>query len=59
MYPAAEPDALVDIVLICVVVPLDALQKGCRADQQQDVGKKMIVTDEASSRAACGHSPKT
>jgi len=32
IYPAVEPDALVDTVP--VVVPLDAVQKGCRADQQ-------------------------
>ena len=43
-YPAVEPDALVDIVFVGVVVPLDAVQKGCRADQQQDAGKRMIVT---------------
>ena len=45
IYPAAEPDALVDILPIDVVVPLDAVQKASSADQQRDVGKKMIVTD--------------
>ena len=45
IYPAAEPDALVIIVPIDVVVPLDAVQKGSSADQQRDAGKKMIVTD--------------
>ena len=34
IYPAAEPDALVDIVLVDVAVPLDAMQKGSSADQQ-------------------------
>jgi len=45
IYPAAEPDALVDIVPVDVVVPLDAVQKGSSADQQRDAAKKMIVTD--------------
>ena len=45
IYPAAEPDALVDIVPVDVVVPLDAVQKGNSADQQRDAGKKMIVAD--------------
>ena len=45
IYPAAEPDALVDIVPVDVVVPLDAVQKESSADQQRDAGKKMIVTD--------------
>ena len=43
-YPAVEPDALVDIVSVGVVVPLDAVQKGCRGDQQQDARKRTIVT---------------
>ena len=34
IYRAAEPDALVDIVPVDVVVPLDAVQKGSSADQQ-------------------------
>jgi len=45
IYSAAELDALVDIVPVDVVVPLDAVQKGSSADQQQDATKKMIVTD--------------
>ena len=45
IYPAAEPDALVVIVPVDVVVPLDAVQKESSADQQRDAGKKMIVTD--------------
>ena len=35
IYPAAEPDALVDIVLVGVVVPLDAVQNGSSADHQR------------------------
>jgi len=34
IYPATEPDALVDIVLV-VVVPLDAVQNGSSADHQR------------------------
>ena len=45
IYLAAEPDALVHIVLVAVVVPLDAVQKGSSADQQRDGGKKIIVTN--------------
>jgi len=45
IYQAAELDALVNIVPVDVVVPLDAVQKGSSADQQQDATKKMIVTD--------------
>ena len=45
IYQAAEPDALVDIVPVDVVVPLDAVQKGSSADQQRDTRKKMIVAD--------------
>ena len=45
IYQAAEPDALVDIVPVDVVVLLDAVQKGSSADQQRDAAKKMIVTD--------------
>jgi len=45
IYSTAELDALVDIVPVDVVVSLDAVQKGNNADQQRDVGKKMIVTD--------------
>jgi len=44
IYPAAEPDALVDIVPVDVVIPLYAVQKGSSADQRRDAGKKMIVT---------------
>ena len=49
IYLAAEPDALVHIVLVAVVVPLDAVQKGSSADQR-DAGKKMIVTTPAGRR---------
>ena len=35
LYSAAEPDALVDIVLVGVVVPLDAVQNGSSADHQR------------------------
>ena len=35
IYPVAEPDALVDIVLVGVVVPLDAVQNGSSADHQR------------------------
>jgi len=45
IYPAAEPDALVDIVPVDVVVPLDAVQKESSVDQQRDAGKYMIVTN--------------
>ena len=45
IYLAAEPDALVHIVLVVVVVPLDAVQKVSSADQQRDAGKKTIVTN--------------
>ena len=55
IYPAAEPDALVDIVHVNVVVPLDAVQKGSSADDHTARKKE----DEVSSRAAYGHSPKT
>ena len=37
IYLAAEPDALVDIVLVGVVVPLDAVQKCCSEDRPLDV----------------------
>ena len=45
IYPVAEPDALVVIVPVDVVVPLDAVQKESSADQQRDAGKKTIVTN--------------
>ena len=35
IYPAAESDALVDIVLVDVVLPLDAVQNGSGADHQR------------------------
>ena len=35
VYPAAEPDALVDIVLVGVVIPLDAVQNRSSADHQR------------------------
>ena len=55
IYPAAEPDALDDIVPVDVVIPLDAVQKGSNADDHTARKKE----DEVSSRAAYGHSPKT
>ena len=39
IYSTAELDALVDIVPVDVVVPLDAVQKGSCADQQREAGK--------------------
>ena len=45
IYLVAEPDALVDIVPVAIVVPLDAVQKGSSADQQRDAGNKTIVTN--------------
>ena len=45
IYPAAEPDALVDIVPVDLAIPLDAVWKGSSADQQRDAGKKTIVTN--------------
>ena len=45
IYPATEPDALVDIVPVDVAVPFDAVQKESSADQQRDAGKKTIVTN--------------
>ena len=35
MYPAAEPDALVNIVLVGIVITLDAVQKENNADHQR------------------------
>ena len=55
IYPATEPDALVDIVHVDIVVPLDAVQKGSNADHHTTRKKE----DEVSSRTTCGHSPKT
>ena len=34
IYPAAEPDALEDIVPVDVIVPLDEVQMRSRADHQ-------------------------
>jgi hypothetical protein len=34
-YPAAEPDALEDIVLVGVVVPLDAVKTSSSADHRR------------------------
>ena len=45
IYPATEPNVLVDIVFVDIVIPLGAVQKGSSADQQRDAGKKMIVTN--------------
>ena len=39
IYLAAEPDALVDILPVAVVIPLDVVQKGSSADQQRQAGK--------------------
>ena len=38
-YPAAEPDALEDIVYVDVAVLLDAVQKRSRADHQRSYRK--------------------
>jgi hypothetical protein len=38
-YPAAESDALEDIVPVDVVVPLDAVQRRSRADHQRSSRK--------------------
>jgi hypothetical protein len=35
IYPAVEPEALVDIVHVGVVAPLDAVHKGSSADQRR------------------------
>ena len=54
IYPAVEPDALVDIVSVDAVVPLDAVQKGSNADQQRvedDHRTSRKGEDEASSSA--------
>ena len=59
IYPAAEPDALVDIVPVDVVVPLDAVQKGSSADQQRDGGKKIIVTNTSELSCRLRTLPKT
>ena len=39
-YPAAEPDALEDIVPVDVVVPLDAVQRRSRANHQRSSRKQ-------------------
>jgi len=52
LYPAApEPVALVDIAPIGVVVPLDAVQECCSADQPDGVRRHQEEEDDASSRA--------
>jgi hypothetical protein len=38
-YPAAEPDALEDIVPVDVVIPLNAVQTRSRADHQRSSKK--------------------
>ena len=54
IYPAAEPDALVDIVPVDVAVPLDAV-----LINNETPGRRRSSPTPVSSRAACGHSPKT
>jgi len=47
---------------VVVVVPLDAVKNGSRADHPKKTNsnsRREQGGDEASSRAACGHSPKT
>ena len=39
IYPAAEPDALEDIVPVDVIVPLDEVQMRSRADHQRSTRK--------------------
>ena len=55
-YPAAEPDALDDIVSVGVVVPLVAVQTGSSADQRRTFNVRRHREEEdidvASSRAA-------
>ena len=55
-YPAAEPDALDDIVHVGVVVPLIAVQMGSSADQRRtfnvDRHREEEDVDVASSHAA-------
>jgi len=53
IIPAApEPVALVDVAPVRVVVPLDAVQECCSADQPDDVRRHQKEEDDASSRAA-------
>jgi len=53
LYPASlEPVALVDIASVGVVVPLDAVQECCSADQPDDVRRHQEEEDDVSSRAA-------
>ena len=54
IYPAAEPDALVDIVPVDVAVPLDPV-----LINNETLGRRRSSPTPVSSRAACGHSPKT
>jgi hypothetical protein len=64
-YPAAKPVAPErDMVPVAVVIPLGAVQRGCR--EGRTAGRKTNRNlhreqgvDKASSRAATGHSPKT
>jgi len=47
---------------VVVVVPLDAVKNGSRADHPKKTNndsRQEQGGDEASSRAVCGHSPKT
>jgi len=63
IYPAAEPDALVDIVLVGVVVPLDAVQNGSSADHQRcrEEDDHRSTRKERMKRVVVPqrHSPKT
>ena len=62
IYPATEPDALVDIVLV-VVVPLDAVQNGSSADHQRhrEEDDHRSTRKERTKRVVVPqrHSPKT
>ena len=63
IYPAAEPDALVDIVLVGVVVSLDAVQNGGSADHQRhwEEDDHRSARKERTKRVVVPqrHSPKT
>ena len=63
IYPAAELDALVDIVLVSVVVPLDAVQNGSSADHQRhrEENDHRSTRKQRTKRVVVPqrHSPKT
>ena len=63
IYPAAELDALVDIVLVSVVVPLDAVQNESSANNQRhrEEDDHRSTRKERTKRVVVPqrHSPKT